>query len=88
MLAGCAAMTAEQLCDHLLGYFAGDTEDDVVLAVVRAPLTPRPGAGQAVRRARVPVRRFVASRADQASVSRRSTRARGGQPARPRRVTA
>jgi serine phosphatase RsbU (regulator of sigma subunit) len=36
VLAGCAAMTAEQLCDRLLGYFGGDTEDDVVLAVVRA----------------------------------------------------
>jgi serine phosphatase RsbU (regulator of sigma subunit) len=36
VLEGCAAMTAEQLCDHLLGYFSGDSEDDVVLAVVRA----------------------------------------------------
>jgi serine phosphatase RsbU (regulator of sigma subunit) len=36
MLAGCAGLTAEQLCDHLLTHFAGDTEDDVVLAVVTA----------------------------------------------------
>jgi serine phosphatase RsbU (regulator of sigma subunit) len=36
VLDGCAAMTAEQVCDHLLDCFAGDTEDDVVLAVVRA----------------------------------------------------
>ena len=36
VLDGCAGLTAEQLCDHLLTQLAGDTEDDVVLAVVRA----------------------------------------------------
>ncbi|MFI7545392.1 PP2C family protein-serine/threonine phosphatase [Actinoplanes sp. NPDC049599] len=36
VLDGCAAMTAEEICDHLLACFAGSTEDDVVLAVVRA----------------------------------------------------
>ncbi|MEU8615120.1 PP2C family protein-serine/threonine phosphatase [Actinoplanes sp. NPDC048791] len=36
VLRGCAAMDAEQICDHLLGHFAGGTDDDVVLAVVRA----------------------------------------------------
>jgi serine phosphatase RsbU (regulator of sigma subunit) len=36
VLAGCVGMTAEQLCDRLLAHFAGGTEDDVVLAVVRA----------------------------------------------------
>jgi serine phosphatase RsbU (regulator of sigma subunit) len=46
MLTGCAAMTAEQLCDRLLGHFAGDTEDDVVLAVVRTrPDARAAGAG-------------------------------------------
>jgi serine phosphatase RsbU (regulator of sigma subunit) len=35
-LDGCAGMTAEQLCDHLLAVFADGSEDDVVLAVVRA----------------------------------------------------
>jgi serine phosphatase RsbU (regulator of sigma subunit) len=36
VLAGCAGMTAEQICEHLLASFSGATEDDVVLAVVRA----------------------------------------------------
>ncbi|GAA3952539.1 PP2C family protein-serine/threonine phosphatase [Actinoplanes auranticolor] len=36
VLQDCTAMTAEQICDHLLGYFSQDTEDDVVLAVLRA----------------------------------------------------
>jgi serine phosphatase RsbU (regulator of sigma subunit) len=36
VLDGCAAMTAEQVCDHLLAKFADGIEDDVVLAVVRA----------------------------------------------------
>jgi serine phosphatase RsbU (regulator of sigma subunit) len=35
-LEGRAELTAEQLCDHLLGHFADGVEDDVVLAVVRA----------------------------------------------------
>ena len=34
-LRGRQAMTADELCDHLLATFAGDTEDDVVLTVVR-----------------------------------------------------
>jgi serine phosphatase RsbU (regulator of sigma subunit) len=33
---GCGGMSAEELCDHLLAHFSADTEDDVVLAVVRA----------------------------------------------------
>jgi serine phosphatase RsbU (regulator of sigma subunit) len=36
VLDGCAAMGAEQLCDHLLACFAVGTDDDVVVAVVRA----------------------------------------------------
>ncbi len=35
-LRGRRGRTAEQLCDELLARFAGDAEDDVVLAVVRA----------------------------------------------------
>ncbi|GAA3352013.1 hypothetical protein GCM10020358_84350 [Amorphoplanes nipponensis] len=62
-LTGRAGLTAEQICDHLLATFAGDSEDDVVLAVVRAG-------------------------ADQPVASNRSTSASGGQPERPRRVTA
>lgn len=35
LLRGRQGLTAEELCDHLLGHFGADTEDDVVLAVVR-----------------------------------------------------
>ncbi len=35
-LRGRADLSADELCDHLLAHFGADTEDDVVLAVVRA----------------------------------------------------
>jgi serine phosphatase RsbU (regulator of sigma subunit) len=35
-LRGCRHLSAEELCDHLLARFGAQTEDDVVLAVVRA----------------------------------------------------
>jgi serine phosphatase RsbU (regulator of sigma subunit) len=33
---GCAGMSADELCDRLLTHFSAGTEDDVVLAVIRA----------------------------------------------------